>query len=357
MAQSSGSSPSLDVARSEAESYIAKLKKDGEISSVRRSLKHAKQSACPNAKTVLHLYSTSKKKAFEVPCGSWTCDFCGWKKQKVASYLVLAGMVEAHNKGKRVRFLTLTEDPKKPMKIADLSASWNRMRTRLKDEGKLDQYASVVECTSRGRPHLHVVFTGEFVPQRRLSGWAEKAGFGRVADIRQVDFQASGSKAAAEYVAKELAGYVSKAKGEAVGKLVAKRRRPLRTSRGWYPGGMKRAEKELLEEAEFEADLGEFFFVVGEDGGTLKISGRTPTGESFQLVDKAEKKRRERLPVERAAQPPPRSVSEAPKADRERDKGKRKAALELVPGSELKNGKRKRRGGKSPPATNQKQAA
>lgn len=321
-----GPSPSLDGARREAESYIAKLKKTGEISSVRRAVKHAKQSQCPSAKLVHHVYSTSSKKAYEIPCQKWTCSFCGWKKQKVASYLVLAGMLAAHEQGKRVRFLTLTEDPNKPMQIADLSAAWNRMRTRLKDEGKLDEYATVVECTKRGRPHLHVVFTGEFVKQWKLSSWAERAGFGRVVDIRLVDFDPanqSGSIRAASYVAKELAGYVSKAKGEAVGKLVAKRRRPLRTSRGWYPGGMKRAEKELLEAADFDTDLGDFFFVIGADGEALRISGKTPTGVPFSVTDKAAAAVK-RLPSKRADQSPPRSTSEAPKTGGERRKGKRR---------------------------------
>jgi len=361
-----GGSPSLDGVGRGADDYIAKLKKTGEISSVRRAVKHAKVSQCPSAKLVHHLYSTSSKKAYEIPCGSWTCSFCGWKKQKVASYLVLAGMLEANKEGKRVRFLTLTEDPKKPMQIADLSSAWNRMRTRLKDEGKLDQYASVVECTSRGRPHLHVVFTGEFVPQRKLSGWAETAGFGRVADIRQVDFDAAnqeGSKRAASYVAKELAGYVSKAKGDGVGKLVAKRRRPLRTSRGWYPGGMKRAEDELLQsvwsETGFEPDEGDFFFVIGADGETLRISGRTPTGETFSTTDKVERKKLERLPAQRSSLPrEERSKAAATKkAETERGKGKRKADLKLVSEAELTNGTRKRRGGKSPPAITEKKAA
>ena len=360
-----GPSPSLDGARREAERYIAKLKKDGEISSVRRAVKHAKVSQCPSAKLVHHLYSTSSKKAYEIPCGSWTCSFCGWKKQKVASYLVLAGMLEANKEGKRVRFLTLTEDPKKPMQIADLSAAWNRMRTRLKDEGKLDQYASVVECTSRGRPHLHVVFTGEFVPQRKLSAWAETAGFGRVADIRQVDFDAAnqeGSKRAASYVAKELAGYVSKAKGDGVGKLVAKRRRPLRTSRGWYPGGMKRAEAELLQsvwsETGFEPDKGDFFFVIGADGETLRISGRTPTGETFSMTDRAERRKLERLPSQRSSRPSEeRSKAAATKeGEAEREKGKRKAELKLVPGINSKYGKRRERR-PGPSDTDQRKAA
>ena len=147
--------PSLDGGRSEAQAHIAKLKKDGEIKRVRRAVRHAKQSACPHAKVVFQVYSTSSKKAYEIPCGSWTCSFCGWQKQKVAEYMVLSGMLDAHKRGEKVRFLTLTEDPKRPLKVSDLSAAWNRLRTNLKDLGKLQEYAAVVEATSRGRPPAH----------------------------------------------------------------------------------------------------------------------------------------------------------------------------------------------------------
>lgn len=294
MSSRSASRPSLDGARSEAERYIAKLKKDGEIKKVRRAVRHAKQSACPHAKVVFQVYSTSTKKAYEIPCGSWTCSFCGWQKQKVAEYMVLSGMLDAHKRGEKVRFLTLTEDPQKPMKVADLSAAWNRLRTNLKDLDKLEEYAAVVEATSRGRPHLHVVFTGDYVPQRQLSKLAEKAGFGRVADIRLVDFDPNQQEEmkAASYIAKELSGYMSKSKSAAAGQLVAKRRRPVRASRGWYPGGMARAKRELLQtvwaRTGFEPDEGDFFFVCALENGNLRIQGRTPNGEVFSMVDRAD---------------------------------------------------------------------
>lgn len=212
--------------------------------------------------------------------------------------MVFHGMLRAHNEGQKVRFMTLTENPANPLTVRDLSAAWNRLRTRLKNAELLDQYAAVVETTKRGRPHLHVVFTGSFVPQRRLSQMAEQVGFGRVADIRLVSFnpddqEDQAAKNTAMYVAKELSGYVSKAGGDAAGKLVAYRRRPLRTSRGWFPGGMAVAKRRLLaeiaERTDWEPDPGGFFFVANNpETGTLRIQGSTPSGETFTLADRAD---------------------------------------------------------------------
>lgn len=297
--------PSLDGGRSEAEAFLAKLKADGEIRKIRRAVKHPKVSRCPSAKPFFHIYSSGTNKAYELPCGKWTCNVCGWGKQRVAEYLVLSGMLEAHKRGEKVRFLTLTEDPKRPMQIKELSAAWNRLRSTLKHLGKLEEYAAVVEATKRGRPHLHVVCTGDYVPQRELSRLAEQAGFGRISDIRLVDFgdQEEGSKKAASYIAKELSGYMSKTKGAEIGKLVKTRRRPVRTSRGWYPGGMERVKRELREKGLAkmgeEPDEGDFFFVFTRDDGTLRIQGRTPTGEPFVLIDDPA----EKGPVERSQVP------------------------------------------------------
>lgn len=292
MAKERGASPrsSLDVPTAGRD--IAKLKKSGEFQKVRRSVSRAKKTQCPRATVPAFIYSTQTSKSFEVPCGSYSCPWCSWRKMQVCQFYVLAGMIEAHNRGDRLRFATLTEDPKKPLDVPQLSKAWNRLRTNLKDLGLLDEYISCVEVTKKSRPHLHLVLTGKFIPQRKLSQLAEKAGFGRVADIRAVEMDPEkDGKSAAGYIAKEISGYLSKTKTEGLGKLVATRRRPLRASRGWYPGGMKRAEKELLSSflddlEEGEKDNGPFFFVIGDPAGTLSIRGTGPSGETFRVRDR-----------------------------------------------------------------------
>ena len=73
---------------------------------------------------------------------------------------------------------------------------------------------------------------------------SRRCGFGKVAYIQ--DVQLSDAAEVAAYAAK-LAGYGSKA-GQEVAKLKKRTRlrlRPLRTSRGWYPGGLRKVEEDL----------------------------------------------------------------------------------------------------------------
>lgn len=289
-----GTNPSLDGATRGAGSDISNLNGVPNLSGVRPAIRRAKQTLCPNAFTPFHSYSLATNTAYAVPCGAWSCSYCGWRKQQVARYLALAGMVSAHNEGDRLRFMTLTEDPKRPLDIPALSACWNRMRTILHREGVLREYCLVVEATKKGRPHIHAVTTGAYIKQSRLCELAERAGFGQVTDIRAVLMNPEhdqSDKRTAGYISKELSAYVSKQKrGDALAKLVAKRRRPMRTSRGWYPGGMKRCERELVEalrDPDEVADGGPFLFVVGDPSGTLSIRGRTKDGDKFRIRDEA----------------------------------------------------------------------
>lgn len=170
--------------------------------------------------------------------------------------------------------MTLTDGSKSgTMTVAELSAAWDDLAKLLRAGGPapprppsgsgkakqeawrrrckartpyLSEYALVLELGTQGqkRLHAHVIFTGRFIPQRLLSRWARQCGFGRIADIREID--TSNAEDVARYAAK-LAYYGAKA-GEAVAKLKRRSRsrlRPLRTSRGWYLGGLRRVEEEL----------------------------------------------------------------------------------------------------------------
>jgi hypothetical protein len=79
--------------------------------------------------------------------------------------------------------------------------------------------------------------TRRYVPQRKLVGMAMAAGFGRCTDIREVRRVARvGAKGSADYVTKQLAGYLTKQSAVALAAKTNERRRPLRTSRGWGDG-------------------------------------------------------------------------------------------------------------------------
>ena len=224
----------------------------------------------------------------------------------------------------RVRFLTLTEDPAKPFATAkDLQTAWNRFKAAInRKQRRIGEYVAVTEMTQKGRPHVHCLFEGDFIAQAELVRRAEAAGFGRVVDIREVRNDGA-PDCSARYVSKELAGYVSKGAGWAK----QQKRRPVRVSRDWYPGGQEQAKADLLAEFETdeEKDEGAFWHIYGLPEETLTITGRDENGETVKFKALAEAgKAVKRLPSQRPDQPPPRSLSEAPKAVGKREKGKRR---------------------------------
>lgn len=207
------------------------------------------------------------------------------------------GILAAFARGERVRFLTLTDGSKRgTMSVHDLSEAWTKLATMLrrggpplprppKGSGKdaqakwrrqckarkplLSEYAMVLEVgtTGQGRLHAHVLFTGRYIKQSRLSAWAKLAGFGRVVDIREVP---SGDAAAAAAYAAKLAAYVSN-QGKAVAKLKRLSRirvRPVRKSHGWYPGGLRKVEEELgIRKAGGRKDPGPWVLITHDGKG------------------------------------------------------------------------------------------
>ena len=130
-----------------------------------------------------------------------------------------------------------------------------------------------METTQAGALHLHVLATGRYLPQRELSKVAAAAGFGRVADIRAVTGTGDGSAGA--YLVKTLAGYATKANAARLATRGARRLRPVRTSRAWYPGGMAEAEREvgrrMAAELSLAPDPGPWLFVVKGGDGALHV--------------------------------------------------------------------------------------
>jgi hypothetical protein len=170
--------------------------------------------------------------------------------------------------------MTLTDGTGGQMTVADLYEAWNRLALALRREGVLREYAAVVETTEGGALHLHLLATGEYVKQARLSALAARSGFGAVADIRAVKDDAQGERSA-RYIAKEVAGYVSKGKAEALASKTAQRRRPLRTSRGWGLS-LAAAEKLLAAERATEGaarDVGPWLHLQALADGSLRVRG------------------------------------------------------------------------------------
>jgi hypothetical protein len=95
-----------------------------------------------------------------------------------------------------------------------------------------------------------------------------------VLDIRYVN---AGSTDEVAAYASKLAGYSSKA-GKDVAEMrsrASRRLRPLRTSRGWYPGGLRRVESDLGIRGNSEGDDRGPWVLIRHDGAGLITSAKT----------------------------------------------------------------------------------
>lgn len=240
----------------------------------------ARRTQCPNARGS-YIWSLSTDRASEIACGRWDCSWCQWRKRAAACLILQWGLETAWARGERVRFLTLTDGSRGKMTVADFYKAWNRLRVTLARERPggpyMKEYAAVVEVQKRGALHLHILMTGRYVPQRKLVGMAMAAGFGRCTDIREVRRVArDGEKGSADYVTKQLAGYLTKQSAVALAAKTNERRRPLRTSRGWGDGITMRGAMRLLadawlEDAGKDRDSGPFAFVQVLAGGDVLV--------------------------------------------------------------------------------------
>jgi hypothetical protein len=195
------------------------------------------------------------------------------------------GVENALNREELIRFLTVTSPGvgSEALSLKELGNSWNRLALKLRRDGVLREYLSVVELTEKGAPHLHILATGEYIKQARLSQLAQEAGFGRVADIRAI--RGAGPRSASGYLVKSLASYATKSNvaqlaDKAKAGQHAKRRqvRPVRMSRNWYIGGMAAAEKAVAAIARNErgqpSDPGPWWMVLERVDGGISVLKR-----------------------------------------------------------------------------------
>lgn len=294
-------STSLEADERSEEGYRSSQNADNEDSFLNRALSRAKGSSCPKCQGFF-IVSAGTGNAFEMSCKSWQCSHCSIQRRAVAVELISGGVLRARRNKERVRFMTLTSPPE-GMSLAELYASWNRLRATLRASGELRDYCAVVELGSESRPapHLHALAVGRFIPQARLSELAGRAGFGSIADIRAVHEERDSGAAA--YVTKQLAGdlvgYLAKSEARrlttAKGDGPAKRNqiRPVRISRNWYPGGFKAAEeavkRELAERlGHGEKDPGPWYMVAKRWDGGLSVIARPKAVEPAETDDEGE---------------------------------------------------------------------
>lgn len=165
------------------------------------------------------------------------------------------GYEQARDRGDWVRLTTFTSLPGTTGPA--FSAGLNRVFGVLRDKGLLAEYAGAVERTvETNLPHAHLLMTGSYIDQGELSriaygGPTCTTRLGEVTDIRAV--RGTGDRSALtryllkQQTAESVAAYVSKAATEKARATRAVEgvtyHRPIRLSRGFYPGGMGAATK------------------------------------------------------------------------------------------------------------------
>lgn len=132
-------------------------------------------------------------------CRRWQCQCCGHRLRM--------GLIEeiervTEERPELRRLLTLTTD-RSDLSTADqhlhITERWNALRTALRDRYDSLSYVLIRhEGDERDRPHIHLL-VDRYIPQRLLSTMADRAGLGRVVDIRRVD-----ARNAAHYVSAYL---------------------------------------------------------------------------------------------------------------------------------------------------------
>lgn len=135
-------------------------------------------------------------------CRCWTCDDCQPKRRW--------GVIKLAEEGKGERLITLTIRPtpgKSPDDdarfMADAFARLTRW-LRARYGGKRVQMMRVFEAHRSGRPHMHVIHRGNFIPVFELiDKWEELTG-SRGVDIRSIKKKRNVAKYVSKYIGKDI---------------------------------------------------------------------------------------------------------------------------------------------------------
>lgn len=221
---------------------ISNFRRPDAVASLDSIVYGAPKSRC-GRRGYLYVASVSTGQAFELPCGRWDCGSCGRFKQVAARELIGTGMAAARQREERVRSMVITSPKGETVEyLREFSKALNGLITGLKKNHGVREWCGVVEFNkATGAPHLHMLFTGDYIAQAKLS----RAAVGRTGRLGEVAWieEATPEKVLEGYMSKEvgqLASYLAKAQVDR--RVVALKFHPLRKSRGWYPGGQGEAE-------------------------------------------------------------------------------------------------------------------
>ena len=154
-------------------------------------------------------------------CKSIRCLVCGPREASKRAYRAAAARPE--------RFVTLTQLPES---FQEARAAEKRLLKALRRRGYKVEWCISHERTRSGLRHAHALQRGDPIPQRELSALAERAGMGRVCDIRRIR-----TPGAASYALKEaltVVGYATKGTARLDEHLELNGGRMYRVTRGYW---------------------------------------------------------------------------------------------------------------------------
>lgn len=138
-------------------------------------------------------------------CRSWNCETCQPKRKRQLLARAAAG--------RPTKFITLTAsraagaNPRDRLRV--LAHSWRTVVKRLHRMFPLAaiEYLAVVEATKAGEPHLHILYRGPYIPQRRLSAWFAELASSPIVDIRAIKHQREVVRYVGKYITKKPAQF------------------------------------------------------------------------------------------------------------------------------------------------------
>ena len=201
----------------------------GVISSYRGSVQEARDylrvpSKCPRTSSMKGFHaSTGRIRFIPLRCKCWTCEHCARinkynLEQKIAS-------------GKPDRMITLTcrpEPDRTPKEIHDRARKKIPILfARLRKEFGEIEYAAVLETTTKGMPHWHILCRGDYIPQAAIKKhWNQLTG-NFIVGIEKI----RSAKSVQSYIVKYLAKDFEKHKTERLGRLISFSKRYLSPTR------------------------------------------------------------------------------------------------------------------------------
>lgn len=203
-------------------------------------------------------------------CNSHLCPECSPLHQMTARQAIEQGLVRRlheHHED-RVLWLTLTDTARGDLDLPGLRRKWQAMYQRLQRLWGADEYAVSVEFQVRGALHPHACIgvapeVARDLEDRKsrssyrrrmheLRPMAVHLGWGQMVDAVTIDTLQERGKVS-RYAAKSVAGYATKEAAARFREAGARNVRPIRLSRGWIPGGLAAARRQVLGQPSMDA--------------------------------------------------------------------------------------------------------